>query len=111
MSQGPLTPLSIGILLALGEGDKHGYAILKDVERQTGREVSVGTGTLYAALQRMQAEGLIEAVDREPDPGEDARRKYYRITEEGRAIARQEVARLSRIVEIARARELMPDVG
>lgn len=111
MNQGPLTPLSIAILLALVDEERHGYGIIKDVERQTDGHLTIGTGTLYAALQRMQDEELIQASSRALPPDEDARRKYYGITERGRAVARSEIARLAKVVDVAHARDLRPDVG
>lgn len=105
----PLTPLSLAILLSLAEEDRHGYAIMKDVEAQTRGEVTVGTGSLYAALQRMVDEGLIEESPEAPDPDEDQRRKYYRVTESGREVSRAEARRLARVLEVAENRRLLPE--
>ena len=105
--QGPLTPLSLAILLSLARREMHGYGIMKDVEEQTEGRLRVGTGTLYAALQRMVAEGVIEDAPDIEDP-EDARRRYYRITERGRSVARAESLRLARVLELARERDLGP---
>jgi DNA-binding PadR family transcriptional regulator len=107
----PLTPLTMAILLALAEGDKHGYALMKDVEQQTGGMLSPGTGSLYAALDRLEAEGLIEESASRPARGEDQRRKYFRITAAGRALARAEAGRMQRVLETARARSLVPGVA
>lgn len=104
----PLTPLSHAVLLALAEGELHGYAILQEVERLTDGAVRPGTGTLYAALQRMLTEGVIEDAERVPGPEEDQRRRYYRITALGREVARAEARRLQRILEVARERRLAP---
>lgn len=104
----PLTPLSLAILLALAQEDRHGYAILKDVEEQTGGTLRVGTGSLYTALQRMVEAGWIEDSREAPAPDEDQRRKYYRLTERGRAVSRAELARLAEVLEVARARRLVP---
>ena len=104
----PLTPLSHAVLLALAEGALHGYAILQEVERLTDGAVRPGTGTLYAALQRMLSEGVIEDADRTPAPDEDQRRRYYRITALGREVARAEARRLERVLEVAREKRLAP---
>jgi DNA-binding PadR family transcriptional regulator len=105
----PLTPLSHAILLALADGDRHGYGIIKEVERQTDRALSPGTGTLYAALHRMADEGLIQESDRLPEPHEDQRRKYYRLTPAGRALVRAETLRLARLVALAREKDLVTE--
>lgn len=105
----PLTPLSHAVLLALADADRHGYGIIKEVERQTAGTLSPGTGTLYAALQRMQDEGLIADSDRSPAPDEDQRRKYYRLTEAGRAAARAETRRLARLVAVAEEKRLVTE--
>ena len=102
----PLTPLTMAILLALAESDKHGYALMKDVERQTGGMLSPGTGSLYAALDRLEGEGLIEESPSRPAREEDQRRKYFRITAAGRSLAGAEAARMQRVLETARARSL-----
>lgn len=105
----PLTPLSMAILLALAPGDLHGYALLQEIERQSDGALRPGTGTLYAALQRLQDDGLIaDSADR-PAPDEDQRRRYHRLTTAGRALAAAETARLARVVEMARERGIVPD--
>ena len=104
------TPLSHAVLLALLDADRHGYGIIKEVERQTEGALRPGTGTLYTALQRLQDEGLIAESPRRPDPEDDARRKYYRITAAGRAAARAETLRLIRLVAVARDKALLGDV-
>lgn len=105
----PLTPLSHAVLLALADGDRHGYGIIKEVERQTDGAMSPGTGTLYAALHRMVDEGLIQESDRRPGADEDQRRKYYRLTAQGRALVRAETLRLARLVALAREKELVTE--
>ncbi len=104
----PLTPLSHAILLALAEEELHGYAIMKAVESLSDGRVKAGTGTLYAALQRMLEEGLIAEAERDPDPAGDARRRYFAITEFGRHAARAEAGRLSRLLALAERRRLGP---
>jgi DNA-binding PadR family transcriptional regulator len=103
------TPLSHAILLALADADRHGYGIIKEVERQTEGALRPGTGTLYTALQRLQDEGLIAESPRRPARDDDARRKYYRITPAGRALARAETLRLVRLVAIARDKAVLRD--
>lgn len=105
----PLSPLTMSILLALADDDRHGYALMKDVERQTRGVLKPGTGSLYAALQRLIDTGLIEEAPRAASPGEDPRRKHYRITEEGRGATRAEARRMLRVLEIARSKSLAPD--
>ncbi len=105
----PLTPLTHAVLVALGGGEHHGYALLEEIADVTDGAVRPGTGTLYAALRRLQDEGLIEDSGREPEPGEDSRRRYYRLTRLGRRTARAESMRLSRLVDVARRRNLLPE--
>src|SRR5215467_4427443 len=93
----PLTPISFEILLALTDGDRHGYAILQQVESRTGGLLPLRTGTLYRALARLEEAGLIEGRRESvsDDSGEkDSRRLYYRITNRGRQVARDEAKRL-----------------
>ena len=107
----PLTPLSLAVLLALSEADRHGYAILKEIERESEGRIRPGTGTLYAALQRMMDEGLIEEAVAAADDEVDARRRYYGITALGRQVARAEVARLARLVDLAAGNRLGARLG
>jgi DNA-binding PadR family transcriptional regulator len=102
------TPLSHAVLLALADEDRHGYAILKEIERQSGGAVRPGTGTLYAALQRLTDEGLIAEAPDAADPDDDPRRRYYRLTSEGRAAAAAETRRLARLVQVAGEKNLLP---
>lgn len=105
----PLSPLTMSILLALADGEAHGYALMKEIERQSGGVLKPGTGSLYAALQRLIDAGFIEEAPHEPAPGEDPRRKHYRITGDGRMATRAEAERMLRVLKIARARSLAPD--
>jgi DNA-binding PadR family transcriptional regulator len=98
----PLTPLSMAILLALLEGPQHGYGLMQEIEAQTGRRP--GTGTLYAALDRLETENHI--VECEVESAEDARRRYFRITPGGMAAARAESARMLGVLDRARARSV-----
>lgn len=106
----PLPPATFHILLALGTSDRHGYAILQDVAARTGGEVRLGPGTLYRSIQRMQEQGLIAETRERPAPEEDdERRRYYRVTSFGTAVARAEARRLSRVLDLARARGFVPE--
>lgn len=99
----PLSPATYQILLSLTSRDRHGYAILKAVERQTGGAVSLGPGTLYAAIRRLEDEGLIAESDWRPDPDlDDERRRYYRLTTAGRAALVAETERLQATVRMAK---------
>ena len=106
----PLTPAVLHILLALSEGAKHGYAVIVDVRERTAGEVRLGTGTLYTAIKRLLARGMIVDADvpaGDEEQGEE-RRRYYELTELGRAVVQAEAERLERLVGIARERELLP---
>jgi DNA-binding PadR family transcriptional regulator len=94
----PLTAALFHVLLSLADGDKHGYAILKDVEGRTAGEVVLGTGTLYGIIKRCLAEGLI----RTSAAGSDDRRTAYRLTPFGRKVAIAETERLRSMVAVAR---------
>ncbi len=103
----PLTPAVYHILLALADGDKHGYAIMKDVENQTAGRLKLGPGTLYGTIKRLLAANLIEEVDERTDPAlGDERRRYYRLTALGRRLAWQENERLTQAVHAARVKRL-----
>jgi DNA-binding PadR family transcriptional regulator len=105
----PLTPPMLHALLALADGDKHGYAILKEIARRTDGAVRLSAGTLYALVRRATADGLIIESDERPDISlDDERRRYYRLTPLGRRVAAAEIARLESIVEMARAKKLVP---
>lgn len=104
----PLTPLSASILLAVAGGAHHGYAILKELEQRGGVRVP-GAGSLYAALQRMHDEGLLEETDAlDPDP-EGPRRRCYVLTELARDVARLEMERLAEMVSLAAERRLVAE--
>lgn len=105
----PLSPLTMAILLALAEGDRHGYALMQDVERQTDGALTPGTGSLYAALERLMDEGLIEPAPGDPEPSPGRPRRTWRITGAGRSVARAEARRMERVLEIARERDLAPE--
>jgi DNA-binding PadR family transcriptional regulator len=101
----PLTPAMFQVLVALADGEKHGYAILKDVARHSEGKLRLRAGTLYAVLKRFVEDGLIEESPERPDPAlDDERRRYYRLTERGRAVAVAEAERLAQALDHARAR-------
>jgi DNA-binding PadR family transcriptional regulator len=105
----PLTPPMLHTLVALADGDKHGYAILKEIERRTEGAVRPSAGTLYALLSRATSDGLIVETDERPDLAlDDERRRYYRLTQLGRRVAVAEIKRLESIVEMARQKKLVP---
>ena len=123
----PLTPVVLHILLALAEGrrggehdesaGRHGYAVAQEVESMTDGQIRMGPGTLYGSIQRMLTSGLIEEVARAKGGGararsgpatDDERRRYYRLTVLGRRVLELELARLARVVVVARAKHLLP---
>jgi DNA-binding PadR family transcriptional regulator len=104
----PLTPSVFHILLALADAERHGYGIIKEVEARTDGRVRLGPGTLYGSIKRMLDERLIEESDARPDPAlDDERRRYYRLTDFGRRVAAAEAERLSGLVAVARAKQLL----
>jgi DNA-binding PadR family transcriptional regulator len=104
----PLTPPVFHILVALADGERHGYGIMLDVAQQTDGSLQLGPGTLYGCLKRMLASGLVEESDERRDPElDDARRRYYRITTLGKRTVRAEAERLAGAVTAARARKLL----
>ena len=104
-----ITPAVFQIMVALADGELHGYGIMQDVDRVTNGETKLGPGTLYRSIQRMVVDGLIEeldiSLDGEPD---DDRRRYYRLTDRGRTVAAGEANRLALLVDAARERRLIP---
>jgi DNA-binding PadR family transcriptional regulator len=105
-----LTPLTYQILLALADGDRHGYGIIKEIEGRAGASSAPSTGALYLALQRMEAEGLVAEAPKRPAKGDDdARRRYYRLTAGGRALAEEESVRLAALVRAAREKKLLAE--
>lgn len=107
----PLSTPVFEILLALADADRHGYAIMQEVEERTQGALRLGPGTLYGAIKRLRASGLIEERAGDPEPGADERRRVYCLTEKGRALAALESRRLARSVEAARAKRLMEAEG
>ena len=104
----PLTPAVFHILLALSDGEKHGYAIMRVVEETTQGRMVLGPGTLYGAIKRLLRSGLIVESDYRPDPViDDSRRRYYRLTDLGREVLIAESERLADLVEYARRKDLL----
>ncbi len=104
----PLTPAAFHILLALADGEKHGYGIMREATAQTEGRMRLGPGTLYGTIKRMLADGWIEESDERPDPElDDERRRYYRLTDFGQKVVRAEAERLSSLVSVARAKRLV----
>ena len=104
----PLPPATFHILLSVANGERHGYAIIQEVEEATDGELKLSAGTLYRSIARMVEQGLIAEVAKRRTPEEDERRRYYRITTFGTAVARAEAARLSQLLRLARASGLTP---
>jgi DNA-binding PadR family transcriptional regulator len=110
-SQVPLTPVVFHILLALADGEKHGYAIMLEVERVTDGHISMGPGTLYGSIKRMLAANLIEESDERPDQAlDDQRRHYYRLTGFGWRVLDAEVARLAQAVRLAADKHVLGEM-
>ncbi len=103
----PLKPAVLHILLALTKGELHGLGIADEAADASGGSVKLGPGTLYRSLDEMRAMALVEKVPTHPN--EDPRRKYYRITDQGRQLLRAEMARLERLVRQARDRQLLEE--
>jgi DNA-binding PadR family transcriptional regulator len=105
----PLPAAAFHILMALAEDDRHGYGIIQDVAARTDGALRLGAGTLYRSIQRMLEQGLIVETRERPAPDQDdERRRYYRITPFGTAVARAEARRLTRLVRLARASGFAP---
>ena len=101
----PLPPATFHIMLALADQDRHGYAIIQEVEARTGGELRLSPGTLYRSIQRMLEQGLlVETRDRPEPEDDDERRRYYRITPFGTTVAKAEARRLAQLVRMARAK-------
>ncbi len=108
----PLTPAVFHIMLALADGERHGYSILREIERYTEGQLKLGPTTLYRSIRQMLAAGYIAEADERPDPAlDDERRRYYRLTEKGRRVALAEMARLARLVSLAQRTSLGRALG
>src|SRR3954447_4302284 len=105
----PLTPAQFEVVIALADGEKHGYAVLKEVTRRTGGDVTLSAGTLYAIIRRFVADGIVAESDERPHAAlDDERRRYYRLTEFGRSVAHAEARRMETALGMARAKSLIP---
>ena len=105
--QSPSTPAMFHVLLALVDEEMHGYAILKEVERRTAGKVRLSAGTLYGIIKRLHSEGWIAESNNRPAADlDDERRRYYRLTDQGRSIAVAEARRLQELVAMARNKKL-----
>ena len=102
----PIGASAFRILLALADGERHGYSISKEVVASTDGRIKLGPGTLYRLLKQMAADGWI--VESERRDGDAMRRRYYRLSPWGRCIAEAEAARLEDLVRTARSRRLLP---
>ncbi len=108
----PLTAPVFHLLLALADGDKHGYAIMKDVAQRTENKVRLSAGTLYGIISRLLAEGMILEVRERPAPAlDDERRRYYRLTGFGREVAIAEAERMEKVLAMARSKRLLARAG
>lgn len=104
----PLTTVVFEILLALADGERHGYAILKEVAERTHHQVRLRPGSLYRAISRLLDGGFVAESEERPAHGQDdERRRYYRLTDLGRAVATAEARRLEISVDAARAKQLL----
>ena len=104
----PLPSAAFQIMLALADGDLHGYAIMRQVEEQTGGRLRLGPGTLYGSIQALLEGKLIEEVDRPEDTeARQERRRYYRLTAAGRKLARSEAEKMADVLRVARARKIL----
>jgi DNA-binding PadR family transcriptional regulator len=110
-TQLPLTPVVLHILLALSDGERHGYAIAQEIQESTQGQIRMGPGTLYGSIQRMLTSAVIEEAPARrratnADESDDARRRYYRMTAFGRRVLELELDRLNAVVRLARRKHL-----
>jgi DNA-binding PadR family transcriptional regulator len=105
----PLTPAVLDIMVALGNEELHGYAIMQEVRRRTDGQRRLAPGTLYRSLKQMEQRGWVAQSEERPEPSlDDERRRYYRLTEIGRRVALAEVERLEGLVGAARLKGFIP---
>jgi DNA-binding PadR family transcriptional regulator len=102
----PLTPLAYQVLLALADSDRHGYGIIREVADRTDGLVRIRTGTLYTMLQRLLEERLLEETDSRPED-DDARRRYYRLTDLGRDVLAAETRRMESLIGDAHRKRVL----
>jgi DNA-binding PadR family transcriptional regulator len=104
----PLTPGVFHVLLSLADGEKHGYVISKEIASRTNNEVRLSAGTLYGIIKRLLEDGFIEESEDRPDFSlDDQRRRYYRLTKLGGALAEAEAERMERVLAMARAKRVI----
>lgn len=104
----PLTPAVFHILLALADGERHGYAIMQEVMKTTEGRIKMGPGTLYGTIKRLLEAGLVQETDERPDPAlDDQRRRYYELTGLGGRVVKAEAERLAALVKLARGKRLI----
>jgi DNA-binding PadR family transcriptional regulator len=104
----PLTPAVFHVLLALADGERHGYAIMQEVAEHTAGRINMGPGTLYGTIKRLIEAQLIEESDDRPDPHlDDERRRYYRLTGVGQRVVKAEAQRYAEMVAVARGKKLI----
>ena len=104
----PLSPAVFHILLALADGERHGYSIMQEIDRQTDGKLRIGATTLYRSIKQMLEASLIAEVDERPDPAlDDERRRYYRLTSLGQQVASAEARRLEQALNVARHKALL----
>lgn len=100
----PLSPIIFHILLSLGHGERHGYALKREIKERTGGKLKLGPGVLYGSTNKILEHGFIEESDDRPDPHlDDERRRYYRLTTLGRKVAQAEAARMRELAQMASA--------
>jgi DNA-binding PadR family transcriptional regulator len=100
------------MLLALGEGERHGYALKREILQRTGGKLNLGSGALYGSINKMLEQGLIEESEERPDAHlDDERRRYYRITPLGKRVAQAEAMRMRQLVQLAEARLGLPQIA
>ncbi len=105
-----MTPAVFHVLLAVADGETHGYRIMQEVAERSRGSVKLGPGSLYFTINRLTESGMIEESDQRPDPDlDDSRRKYYRLTEYGKDVLASELATLADIVAVARSKDLISD--
>jgi DNA-binding PadR family transcriptional regulator len=108
----PLTPAVFFILFALADGEKHGYAIMQEAARLSDGKFRMGPGTLYTTIQRLLELELLEEVSGSGDAeGHESRRRYYRLTWQGRALLDREISRLEAVLRLAGEKKLWPQVA
>jgi len=101
----PLSSVHFEILVCLADGERHGYAIKREIGERTSGRLELGPGSLYGAIKKLTGDGLIEESERRPEAHlDDERRRYYRLTSAGRAVVKAEAARLRSLVELAETR-------